>query len=75
MTADTATRAVTAAAGLQPALISEVANTPEVPKVAADRMPRARPEPPRVAAGPRAPAASRVPGALRVPTAVTAILL
>jgi hypothetical protein len=31
-------------------LISEVPNTPDVPKVAADSRPRARPAPPRVPA-------------------------
>jgi hypothetical protein len=45
MSADTAIRMRTAAAGLHPACSSDVANVPDVPKVAADSAARARPAP------------------------------
>jgi hypothetical protein len=41
--AATAIRVITAAPGLQPACISDEANAPEVPKVAADSTARVRP--------------------------------
>jgi hypothetical protein len=41
--AATATRVITAAAGLQPAPISDEAKAPEVPKVAADSTARVSP--------------------------------
>ena len=47
MSAATAIRTHTAAAGLQPAPISEAANVPDVPKVAADSTASERPAPPR----------------------------
>ncbi len=47
ISAATAIRASTAAAGLQPPSISEVANVPEVPNVAADTTARTIPVPPR----------------------------
>jgi hypothetical protein len=45
MSADTAIRMRTAAAGLHPAWSSDVANVPEVPKVAAESTARASPAP------------------------------
>jgi hypothetical protein len=45
MSADTAIRMSTAAAGLHPAWSSDVANVPDVPKVAADSAARASPAP------------------------------
>jgi hypothetical protein len=45
MSADTAIRVSTAAAGLHPASISDEANVPDVPKVAADAAARLRPVP------------------------------
>ena len=74
MSADTAIRMRTAAAGLHPAWSSDVANVPEVPKVAADSAARASPVPepvPEPALGP-----GLEPGrAARDTLVVTAMLL
>jgi hypothetical protein len=45
MSADAAIRVSTAAAGLQPASISDEPNVPDVPKVAADTTARVKPVP------------------------------